>query len=170
MSEEVWIPIAEFPSYHISNLGNIYNTRTERLMRTSQTRFGHTKITLRAEWSNERFTRSVAQLVAEAFVDSPNRLCNTVTILDGDLSNVAATNLVWRPRWYAWLYIHQLKQTQPLHYQNLIVCNVSTGYYYDSIVQAGMREGLLFEEIWVSTYSGKKLFPYGHIFEIDERV
>jgi hypothetical protein len=33
-----------------------------------------------------------------------------------------------------------------------------------------MAEGLLYNDIWGSTYQEKKLFPYGHIFKIIERV
>lgn len=170
MSTELWQPIPEFPTYLISNLGNIYNIRTERLMRTSVNNHGYMKITLMDDETHERHTRAVALLVAQAFVEPPTRLCDHVIILDGDLTNVVATNLAWRPRWYAWKYFNQLKATQPLHYRNLVVCNITTGYYYDSVIQAGMRDGLLFESIWHSTYTREKTFPYGHIYEIDERV
>lgn len=170
MNQEVWKPISEFPTYQISNLGNIYNTRERLMMRTSRTPFGHVKITLKSEHSHERFTRSVPVLVAEAFVEAPNELCDQVIILDGDLENVAADNLAWRPRWYAWKYTRQLKVKQPIYYHNLIVHNLTTDFYYDSIIDAGVSEGLLFDDIWRSTYTLDSIFPYGHIFKISERV
>ena len=170
MSQEEWRVIEEFPSYQISNLGNVFNTREHHIMRTSKTPFGHLKITLKSEDSSERFTRSVAILVAEAFVDIPNWLCDQVIILDGDLENVAAYNLAWRPRWYAWKYTHQLKTQQPIYYYNLPIRNVTTGRCYNNIIEAGVMEGLLFEEIWDSTYMKKKLFPHGFVFEVIQRV
>jgi hypothetical protein len=170
MIEEVWKIIPEFSNYQISNLGRIYNIKYDHVMRTSLTNFGHVKISLKSDWSNERFTRSVAQIVAEAFLEPPNWKCDQVIILDGDFSNVAASNLAWRPRWYTWKYTRQLKKTQPIYYRNLAVHNITNNIYYDSIVEAGMTEGLLFEDIWRSTYTGAYLFPNGSRFEVIERV
>jgi hypothetical protein len=177
MSQEVWAPIPGFPNYNISNLGNVYNIRENRIMRTSKNNWGYLKITLQTmvpdengELVKQRFTRSVALMVAEAFVESPNWLCDKVIVLDGNLENVAATNLAWRPRWYAYLYFQQSRKVQPVHYHNLAVQNVTTGYCYNNIIEAGMAEGLLYNDIWDSTYQAKKLFPYGHIFKIIERV
>lgn len=164
--EEEWKDIPEFTNYLISNLGRIYNVRRDVFMATSLTPFGHVKITLKSEWDGFRYTRSVAQMVAEAFVEPPEPLCDHVAILDGDFTNVAAYNLVWRPYWFVYKYTRQLKVQQPLHFKNLPVCNVETGVVYDSIVEAGMLEGLLFEDIWRSTYTGAALYPDGSVFEI----
>lgn len=168
--DELWITIPEFSNYEISNLGRVGNISTNYIMRTSLTNHGHVKITLKSDWSNERFTRSVARMVAESFIDKPNWMCDQVIILDGDFSNVIMDNLAWRPRWYAWKYTRQLKTEQPLHYKNLPVHNIITDVYYNSIVEAGIREGLLFDDIWRSTYTGVPLFPNGSIFEVIERV
>lgn len=165
-TEEVWKTISEFPNYEVSNLGLIYNKKRGTIMRTSRTNFGHIKITLLSQWDGYRYTRSVAQIVAEAFVEPPTPLCDQVVVLDGNFANVAAENLVWRPAGYAWKYSHQLNTPQPLHYKNLPVVNIVTGDVYDSIIEAGMTEGLLFEEIWRSTYTGVGIFPYRAIFEV----
>lgn len=169
MSEE-WRPIPEFPHYQISNYGQVYNTRTQSVMRTSLNNYGHVKITLKSWRTSERFTRQVSLLVAEAFVEPPNWMCDSVIILDGDFSNVVATNLAWRPKWYAWKYTHQLKVQQPLHYRNLIIYNEDLDFHYNSIVDAGMIEGLLFDDIWRSTYTGAEIFPYGHVYSVVDRV
>lgn len=170
MIDEIWKTIPAFQNYQVSNLGRIFNTRNNVMMKVSETTFGHLKITLKAQYSHRRYTRGVATLVAEAFVEPPNVLCDQVVILDGDLWNVAAHNLVWRPRWLAWKYTHQMKNEQPLHYQNLPIRNIETGKEYDSIIQVGIEEGLLFDDIWKSTYTGLKLFPDGFMFEVLERV
>jgi hypothetical protein len=169
MSEERWRTILEFPKYEISNKGDIYNTRNNHMMRSSRTRIGHTKITL-TDYDGLRYTRSVPLLVAQAFVAPPNLLSDYLMILDGDLSNVNSTNLAWRPRWFSWKYTRQLKLPQPNHYSNLPVHNVVTGSRYNSIIEAGVSEGLLFEDIWRSTYTGKETYPHGSIFEIIKRV
>lgn len=168
MQEEVWRRIPEFPNYEISNFGHIHNLRTDRRMRSSVNNFGHVKISLVSEHDNRRYTRSVAKLVAEAFVRPPTVLCDQVMVLDGDFTNLVATNLVWRPEWFVWRYTHQLKVPQPIFYRNLSVLNVTTGDIYDSIVDAGMAEGILFEDIWVSTYTGKSVFPHRCTYKIIE--
>lgn len=169
MMEEQWAVISEFPNYEVSNFGEIYNIRTRQIMRTSLTIFGHVKITLKGR-DGERYTRSVAQLVADAFVERPNMLCDKPIILDGNFRNVRADNLAWRPRWYAWKYTRQLKKPQPAHYQNLVVVDKRTGMGYRSILEAGIAEGLLFDDIYDSTWKGMPIFPYGSIFEVLKRV
>lgn len=167
--ETRWFLIPDFPDYEIDDLGQIYNRRTRTLMRTSVTNHGHEKITLRAP-DGSRHTRSVALLVAELFVPRPTELCDTVIVLDGDLRNVVASNLAWRPRWFSWKYARQLRTPQPLHYQNLTVANVRENVEYENIIHAGMAEGLLFEDVWRSTYTGARVFPTHSVFEITERV
>lgn len=168
--EEVWVSIVEFPDYKISNLGRIYNERLDSIMRISQTQHGHLKITLVSAWDGKRYTRSVAFLVAERFVLRPSLIYNQIILLDGDLTNVAAYNLVWRPDWFAWKYARQLRTRQPRYLQNLPVCDVTTGVVYDSITEAGITLGLLFEDIWNSCNSGLKIYPDGAVFQTINRV
>lgn len=167
--EEIWATIPEFPHYEISNYGRIFNSIRNQSMRTSFTNHGHVKITLKAP-NGSRFTRSVAQLVGEAFVQVPNEMCDQLIMLDGNVENIVASNLAWRPHWFAWKYVRQLKTEQPRHYYNLSVRNKSTGAEYKSVIEAGMTEGLLFEAIWHSTYTHYPVYPYGHVFEITQRV
>lgn len=169
MPEERWVTIEEFPMYEISDQGRIYNSRTQRYMETSQTNHGHTKISL-MDPNGERRTRSVPLMVAAAFVEVPNHMCDHLVVLNGDLLDVAASNLAWRPRWFAWKYTRQLKIPQPIHYHNLHVLNINTNVEYSSIVDAGMTEGLLFDNIWASTYRESEVFPYGHVFKITEEA
>jgi hypothetical protein len=43
---------------------------------------------------------------------------------------------------------------------------VDTGVVYNSVIEAGMTEGLLFDDIWRSTYSGARIFPFGMEYEV----
>lgn len=169
MSEERWRTILEFPKYEISDRGNIFNTKNRRPMRISRTNFGHTKITL-TDYDGFRYTRSVALLVAQSFVPPPNYLADHLILLDGDFGNVDANNLAWRSRAVAYHYTRQMKLPQPNHYYNLSVRNVITGEEYNSIIEAGIAEGLIFDDIWQSTYRGNRIYPDGSIFEIIKRV
>lgn len=168
--DEEWETIRDFSMYKISNLGRVFNLQTEKVMRTSKTLHGHVKITLVCDQDGQRYTRGVALLVAQAFVEPPTLLCDAIILLDGNLSNTAAYNIAWRPSWFAWKYSHQLKTPQPIHFHNLAVYNLTRNVEYRSIIEAGMAEGLLFQHIWESTYTGKRVFPYGQLFEVSERV
>ena len=184
--EEEWRAILEFPNFSVSNLGRIYNNETETFLSGSPNNYGHLRVAFPTEEfeaqydSDGRFlkmrrvraTRSLAVLVAQAFVEAPSVICDHVILLDGNLSNVVAHNLAWRPSRFAWLYTHQLKEldSQPFYFKNLEVTNLQRNIAYESIVEAGMMEGLLFEDIWTSTYAGTRVFPYGHVFEVTEQV
>lgn len=170
--EEQWREIRDFPGYSVSNHGRIYTERygEGRFIQPSPNNFGHIRVGLVSEWDGKRYTRSVAVLVAQAFVEAPNLWSDHVIILDGVLSNVRSDNLAWRTESAAYQYARQLKQAQPVYFQNLAVTNLDRNIEYDCIVQAGMCEGLLFKDIWRSTYSGSRVPPYGHVFEVTERV
>lgn len=164
--EEEWGIIPEFPNYMISSKGRIYNRRYDLEMRVSKNNFGHLKITLTDEETGERYDRSVVKLVAETFCEPPNSLCDRIVVLDGDLTHAFAENLVWRPRSFAWQYSRQLKEDQPRHYHNLRIMNKQTGVRYSSVIQTGMTEGLLFDDIWRSTYTGDVVFPHSYSYEV----
>jgi hypothetical protein len=165
---ETWREIEGFSSYEVSDLGNVFNVRRNTPMRTSINNHGHVKISLMAD-NGERRTVMVKDLVADAFVEPPNHRCDHVVVLDGDMLNVAADNLTWRTKGFTWKYIRQLRTEQPLQYKNLPIFNVRTGDRYNSIIAAGTHLGLLFDDIWRSTYTGAKLFPYGDSFEVVHR-
>lgn len=167
---EVWKTIPEFQNYQISNYGRVFNILRDHHMSTSQTQFGHVKVALMSEWDHRRYTRSVAYMVAEAFVEPPDERCDTVIIKDGNLSNVVAWNLAWRSAWFAWKYARQMKVEEfPPWYHNLPIVNVMNGRRYDSIIDAGITEGLLFHDIWISCHDGVAYHPNQLIFKINEK-
>lgn len=166
---ETWLDIPHFSRYQISSEGRVFNKVSGVYMKTSQNNFGHPKISLLDE-DGKRYTRSPAVLVAKAFVKPPNNICDRVVYLNGEHDDIRSENLVWRPRWFAWKYARQLKQVQPVHYHNLKVKNILNGNVYTNVIEAGMMEGLLYEHIWHSTYTGRPVFPDGSIWAVDERV
>ena len=165
LQRELWKFIPEFPNYQISTFGNVYNYKQDQMMRTSINNFGNPKITLTLD-DGSRHTRSVAQMVAEAFVSPPEASCDQVVVLDGNFENMASENLVWRPTHFAWKYTRQLRVLQPNHYRNLRVVNVTTGIGYNSIIEAAMNEGLLFIDIWRSTFNHTGTYPEDSVFEV----
>lgn len=172
MDPEVWEVIPDFPRYSVSNHGRVFDQYRNRFMTPSPNNHGHLRVGLWYDNGEEviRYTRTVAPFVANAFVYVPDRWCDQVVVLNGDFFNIAAWNLAWRPNGFAWEYTHQLKQQQPMQFHNLKVRNITDGIEYRSIVEAGINEGRLFKDIWRSTYTGDRIYPYGCEFRITTRV
>lgn len=166
LHDSEWRSIEGFPRYVINPQGQIYNVATNRYMRSSINNYGHPKISLLTE-TGGRHDRSVALLVAKTFLEKPNPACDRIIYLNGDLSDFRSKNLAWRPRWFGWKYARQLKVDQPAYYRSLPVINTTTDERYDNIIEAGMKEGLLFEQIWHSTYSGGPVYPTGDVWIVD---
>lgn len=164
MFEETWENIFDFPDYMISNYGCVYNRRTNREMSISKTNHGHLKVALVNETG--RHTLSVARLVAESFVKAPNPMCDSTIVLNGDMSDIKANNLAWRPQWFAWKYTRQLKTQKLIYYVNLPVQNLYDGKIYSCVVDAGVSEGLLFADIWRSTHSNNQVYPTTNIYRV----
>ena len=162
---EIWVLLEEFPYYKVSNLGRIARTDVDKEMQVSYTQHGHAKITL-MDCSEERRTRSVALMVARAFVVPEYPNCDKVIVKNMDYSDVRASNLAWRPDGFAWEYAHQFKVPAPLHYQNLAVADLVHEKQYPNIIEAAADQGLLFKDIWHSTYSGDTCFPTRSIFVV----
>lgn len=167
MDEERWGPIPGFSKYNISTHGNVYNMKRGSHVRTSYTNHGHPKVSL-IDDEGERHTLSISLLMARTFLEAPPPRFDSVIVLDGDLERLRASELAWRPTWFAWKYVRQLNTQQPIYYHNLQVVNVDTRDLYPSIVVAGMTEGLLFEDIWMSTHTGMSVFPHGYSYEIQK--
>jgi hypothetical protein len=162
--EEVWVEIPEFPEYLVSSYGQIARKGASRVMSIHYTNHGHAKINFSCY--GQRRTRSVALLVAQAFVVPPNENCTAVVQLDGDQTNLFAWNLVWRPEGMAWKYHHQFKVHPPLHYMNLPIMNTMTNVVYKNVVEAAVAEGLLFEDIWRAAHTGEVLHLTNSRFQV----
>lgn len=159
---EQFKPVPDFDNYDIGNYGTVWNTRTNKIQARSLTQHEDLKVTLVNE--EGRITFSVRVLVAEAFVDPEDDKSNTVIVLDNDRTNVVYTNLAWRPRWFAWKYSRQCNHDKPEHYVSLPVLNLERNIRYSSIVDCGMKEGLLFDDIWRSINTGDRIYPTGSVY------
>lgn len=179
---ERWIDIPEFPDYEISDHGNVFSKRNNQPLALSFNTRGHVKVNFSSEGTIH--TRSVRVLVAEAFVDVPddpytlseeffgdlladhtNRGTDLDVInLDGDPRNNHYTNLAWRPHWFAWKYARQFHVPTPDEY-NVPVLNTLTGEAFNNVMEAGVRNGELWEYVYNSAITSRPVYPSGAVYE-----
>ncbi len=103
-----WSVIEDFPRYVVSDAGEVRNTRTGRILKPKVNQYGVVGVGLMRE--GVQFHRSVSLLVVKAFVFRPLPAFDTPINLDGDRYNNIASNLRWRPRWFAVAYNRQFKE------------------------------------------------------------
>lgn len=98
---EIWKDITEYPNYQISNLGNVRNIKTHRIMQPLYSKDGYQFIMLCKDGKTKNFR--INRLVAEAFIPIPQTYLDkgftkeTLDIdhVDFDRTNNFSTNLQW---------------------------------------------------------------------------
>jgi hypothetical protein len=166
MSER-WVDVEEFPDYEVSDHGNIFSKRNNQSMLLSSNGRGTVKVNFSVE--GEIHTRSVRVLVAEAFVEKPTDLESRthdldVINIDGDEWNNHWENLMWRPHWFAWKHTRQFKNG-PLPEYNTFILNTQTGVVHDSVMDAALQDGGIWDLIYNSAMTGRPVYPTGAVYE-----
>lgn len=148
---ERWVRLDEFPTYAVSDFGRVANVRRDMLLTPTQNAQGISKIGL---VKNGRTTsRSVALLVAEAFVLKPVAFFNSPINLDGDRMNCHALNLLWRPRWYAVQYHGQFDRAE-FHNSKVPIENLTEKEQFLGWRDPSIKYGLRYIDIILSCANG----------------
>jgi len=89
---EEYKPIQDFETYEISNLGNVRNKLTNRILKPNNDGNGYRKVSLYED--KKKYCKKIHKLVAQAFIPNPdNKLCIDHT--DNNRLNNNVTNLRW---------------------------------------------------------------------------
>jgi hypothetical protein len=158
-----WVPIRGFPGYSVNPLGQVRNDSTDRILNTRINQYGVPYVGMMREF--RQCIRSLPLLVATAFLPEPNEIFDTPINLDGDRSNCAANNLMWRPRWYAVRYVNQFKDL----YDHPILAPIraqETEEVFDNSLGAACRYGLLEYEVVMSVHNKTPTWPTYQTFEL----
>ena len=147
-----WHELDEFPDYAVNDLGEIHNIKSGMPRRTSVNQNDIVKISL-YKHGKELHTRSVALLVAEAFVPGKTDLFNTPIHLDGDRENCRADNLMWRPRWFAVKY-HRQFYSEEFYKQDVHIVEINSGREFYSVKDACTTLGLYYNDVYRSYVHG----------------
>ena len=90
INEEVFLPIKNFPDYCVSNLGNVKNIKTNKILKQSANKEGY--IRLKIYKNGKQYNKNVHQLVANAFLENvDNKLC--IDHIDNNKENNNVSNL-----------------------------------------------------------------------------
>ena len=94
--EEIWKTVQYAPNYEVSNLGNIKNKKTKRLLTINYERLKKDNKRARPGLSHDGKNKGyyLHRIVAENFLDNPNNLPE-VNHIDGDYYNNKLSNLEW---------------------------------------------------------------------------
>jgi hypothetical protein len=156
LMKEQWRPIQEFPRYEISNLGEICNTWTGKVMKFREN--GHGVVMVDLTRDDGQYTRSVRSLVAKEFVEGETEIFDTVISKDGDQKNFRVDNLAWRPRWFANEYARQFdvvskekQEVGPIIDDNRI--------RYDTVRDVAMIHGVLMRDVLDNLNRDLIVFP-----------
>lgn len=162
-----WEELKEFPDYAVSELGDITNIKTGQPRKLSVNQQGIPKISLYSE-DGKLITRSVARLIAEAFVQRPDaEAFDTPIHLDGDQRNCRADNLVWRPRWFAIKYHKQFRMPE-FHAARGTFIELDSEEVYDSIKDICVRNGVYWQDVIKCVTEETFVFPTWQKFRLYE--
>lgn len=154
---EIFRRIDEFPDYEVTSYGRVIKTETGREM-THSVGVTYGELTVGMTRDGHQYRRPVKNLVARAFVPGETDIFDTPILLDGNRNNVAADNILWRPRWFAWEYTHQFNKPEPWFWATPLVELISN-VEYDNYMHAAVRNGLLCRDIYHSVHNNTHVFP-----------
>jgi hypothetical protein len=143
------------------------NVRSEKLIKPQITPQGITYVPLYSNSGNE--TRSIKVLVAKAFVEGETRIFDTPINVDGQKSNNAADNLMWRPRWFAVKYSRQFLHPFDKEQEGPVYEDAAE-LRFETVREVSLTYGLLFRDVYRSTYSETPVFPTMQIFRIPRSI
>ena len=168
-----WASIPSFPGYSVSDKGWVKND-SERVLSNRINPSGVTYVGLTRD--GKQFNRSLAKLVAEAFLPQPMlETFDTPINLDGDRTRCDVTNLMWRPRWFAMKYQYQFTKIWSEGYG---VIDVESGLKYQSAMHAATTHGLLALDVyeWAIMYryyierKVRGVWPTGQRFSLVDTI
>lgn len=149
--EEIWKPLADWPTYEISNMGNIRNKKTKKPIHQTLGREGRYMSVYLCNDGKEN-TQRVHRLVAKAFVPNPDDK-PMVNHIDGNKTNNRSDNLEWCTARENNQHAVKNGLNHPGEYQKKPIRIVETGQIFDGAVKCAEAIGADFRNVYRSANS-----------------
>lgn len=158
-----WSKIEHYDNYSVSDEGNVRNDNNGRLMTLRENQYLNVYVGLSKHAIQRTF--SVAKLVAKAFVDGETETFDTPIHVDGRTRNNHASNLMWRPMWFARAYQRQFNYGSH-YYIDRYLLNKNTGEIFNNSTEVVLAYGVLEKDIVLSLANRTYVWPTYHFFEV----
>lgn len=159
---EEWVIIRDFPDYSVSSHGRVRNNRTDRILAQIRNQQGLMFVGLSRD--HNQYKRAVTLLVANAYLDPPQEPFDTPIQLDGDRTNNDVDNLMWRPRWFAYLYHQQFKRPPHNRIKSRII-DTKTKEISKNSKDCVVRYGLIERDLILAIANRTYVWPTYQIFQ-----
>lgn len=153
-----WRQVSDFYGYLVNNEGEVKHEKSRTPLTYHLNQQGIPSVVLYA--NGEQYRRSVALLVAQAFLPTPPAHFRSIIHMDGDRLNCDADNLAWRPRWFAVKY-QQERRVEPYPDWYLPFEIMETGEQFKHPRDFAMQYGTLEEDVERSLLYLLPVFPTG---------
>lgn len=115
LEEVEWYEVPSFPGYSVSSSGLVRNDDTGRILSQVTNQRGMPYVGLCRH--GKQYKRAIALMVAEVFLPRPlnkyhRETFDTPINLNGDRLDNNVSNLMWRPRWFAFKFHDQFSVPQ----------------------------------------------------------
>jgi len=165
---ENWKPIPEFSRYDISDMGNVRNRRTGRILKTSRNQSGVVFVGMMKDGERKQHSRVVSHLVAQNFLPPPpTDFFDSVINLNGMRADNRMENLAWRPLWFMVRYQHQFESR--LHKQiDRPIMDRKSGEQWINSWECAKANGLLETDVVLAIMNHTYTWPTYQMFEVLE--
>jgi hypothetical protein len=164
--EDGWVPVEGFPGYSVNPLGLVKRDSSGHVLRPRVNQYGVVYVGLMKEGYRHQRVRSLALLVARAFIPQPNPVWDTPINLDGNRFNCRVDNLMWRPRWYAERYNNQFTTERYEHPIHATIVDYDTDDEFPNSMVAACENGLLEREVVLSILNNTVAWPTNQRFVV----
>ncbi len=166
---ELWKSIKDFEDYLVSDCGNVYSIKSNKIMQLHKMKSGYMHLNLSK--NNKKYGFYVHRLVADAFISNP-KCFPQVNHKDENKENNNVSNLEWCTCEYNVNYGTARKRTSETLKSrgtgNKIFC-VETGVVFPSIKEASKVMGVQSSEISRMVFKTRNIKAvHGYHFELIE--
>lgn len=159
-----WVPVQGFPGYSVHPDGVVRRDANGRILRIKVNQYGLAYVGMAHKL--RQCQRSLALLVANAFIPRPpKKPFDTPITLDGNRTNCAVTNLMWRPYWFARMYHRQFRYPFDMPIEAPIRDLEGDEVFPDSL-EVAKRYGLLERDVVLSILNKTYAWPTYQLFEV----